>query len=53
VIWTPEELAAELSKVSGLDADGLAARVLDLALGEGYGEPRDDIAVVAIKLPAR
>jgi serine phosphatase RsbU (regulator of sigma subunit) len=52
VIWTPAELAAELSKVHDLDADGLAARVLDLALGDGHEEPRDDIAVVAIKLPA-
>jgi serine phosphatase RsbU (regulator of sigma subunit) len=51
VIWTPEELAAELSDDASLDADGLAARVLDLALGEGLAEPRDDIAVVVIKVP--
>jgi serine phosphatase RsbU (regulator of sigma subunit) len=50
-IWTPEDLAAELSASNGLDADAMAARVLDLALDGRTDEPRDDIAVLVIKVP--
>src|SRR5947207_8623136 len=51
-IWSAEELTAELNGASGLDADGIAERVVDLALGESRLEPRDDIAVLVIKVPA-
>jgi PAS domain S-box-containing protein len=50
-IWSPEDLSAELAATNGLDADGLAARILDLALGDGAAEPRDDIAVLVIRVP--
>jgi serine phosphatase RsbU (regulator of sigma subunit) len=50
-VWTPKGLAEELAPVSDLDADAIATRVLDLALGDGSLEPRDDIAVIVIKVP--
>ena len=42
----------DIRPATSADADAMAARILDLALGEGDAEPRDDIAVVAIKLPS-
>jgi PAS domain S-box-containing protein len=52
-IWTAEELGEELGRMAGLDADGIAAGVVDLALGQDAAEPRDDIAVLVVKVPDR
>ncbi|MFL5884393.1 MAG: SpoIIE family protein phosphatase [Thermoleophilaceae bacterium] len=50
-VWSPEELTHMLEGAAGLDADGIAAMVLDMALGDSDAEPRDDIAVLVIKVP--
>jgi hypothetical protein len=36
---------------TGLDADTIAERVMRAALSEAHGEPRDDIAILVLKVP--
>jgi PAS domain S-box-containing protein len=50
-IWTPEQLAAAVGPTAGLDADTIAEQVLRTALGAVDGEPRDDIAIIVMKVP--
>jgi serine phosphatase RsbU (regulator of sigma subunit) len=50
-IRTGDDLTASLASASGMDADAIAARLLDIALGDGDAEPRDDIAVLVVKVP--
>jgi PAS domain S-box-containing protein len=50
-IWTPEQLAAAVGSARGLDADTIAEQVLRTALGAVDGEPRDDIAIIVLKVP--
>jgi PAS domain S-box-containing protein len=50
-VWTPEELAEAVGSVHGLDADAIADRILQSALESTTGEPRDDIAIIVVKVP--
>ena len=50
-VWTPDELAATIGSTAGLDADAIAEQVLRKALGGVDGEPRDDIAIIVLKVP--
>jgi sigma-B regulation protein RsbU (phosphoserine phosphatase) len=51
-IWSAAELAAEVGPPAGLDADAIAERVMRAALSSVGGEPRDDIAILVLKVPA-
>jgi PAS domain S-box-containing protein len=44
-------LAAAVGPPSGLDADEIAERVMHAALSGVGGEPRDDIAILVLKVP--
>ena len=48
----PLELALTLDAGPGASADAVAQQLLDAALGDGTGEPRDDIAIVVIRVPS-
>jgi serine phosphatase RsbU (regulator of sigma subunit) len=48
----PADLAALLSRSAGLDPDSIAGRIEEAAVRTGEGEPRDDIAVVVVRLAA-
>jgi sigma-B regulation protein RsbU (phosphoserine phosphatase) len=50
-VWTAEELGAAIGSPSGLDADTIAERVMSAALSAAAGEPRDDIAILVLKVP--
>jgi PAS domain S-box-containing protein len=50
-IFTPEQLSAAVGSTTGLDADTIAEQVLRTALGAVDGEPRDDIAIIVLKVP--
>jgi PAS domain S-box-containing protein len=50
-IWSPTDLAAAVGSPAGLDADEIAERVMRTALSESGGEPRDDIAILVLKVP--
>jgi sigma-B regulation protein RsbU (phosphoserine phosphatase) len=52
-VWTPPELAAAVGPTAGLDADAIAERKLRAALDSTEGEPRDDIAIIVLKVPER
>jgi PAS domain S-box-containing protein len=49
--WTPQELALTLGSPAGLDADAIAERTMRAALSGVAGEPRDDIAILVLKVP--
>jgi PAS domain S-box-containing protein len=50
-IWTAAELVEAVGSPAGLDADTIAERVMRAALSEARGEPRDDIAILVLKVP--
>jgi serine phosphatase RsbU (regulator of sigma subunit) len=50
-IWTPEALGRTLGSPAGLDADQIAERTLTAALEGVGGDPRDDIAIMVLKVP--
>ncbi|MEU8121205.1 SpoIIE family protein phosphatase [Spirillospora sp. NPDC049024] len=50
-LFGEERLADLLSEVRALDADGITARVADRVLDFQDGVPRDDIALVTLKVP--
>ena len=50
-ILSGPELAAAVGPPAGLDADTIAERVLDAALSGTGAEPRDDIAILVLKVP--
>ena len=50
-IWTPEALGLALGSPAGLDADEIAERTLAAALEGLAGDPRDDIAIMVLKVP--
>jgi serine phosphatase RsbU (regulator of sigma subunit) len=51
-VLTTDELAAAVGPTAGLDADEIAERAVRAAVGEADGEPRDDIAVIVLKIPS-
>jgi serine phosphatase RsbU (regulator of sigma subunit) len=50
-IWSAAELAVEVGPPVGLDADAIAERVMSAALSATGEEPRDDIAILVLKVP--
>lgn len=52
-MWSAPELAAAVGSPAGLDADAIAQMMLETALSEAPGEPRDDIAILVLKVPDR
>ena len=50
-IITAEELAGAVGSPVGLDADTIAERVMQTALTTAGQEPRDDIAILVLKVP--
>jgi PAS domain S-box-containing protein len=50
-IWSAAELAEAVGPPSQLDADTIAERVMQAALSGARGEPRDDIAILVLKVP--
>jgi PAS domain S-box-containing protein len=50
-IWSADELVAAVGPAAGLDADTIAERVMQAALSGAGGEPRDDIAILVLKVP--
>ena len=55
LVREPEDLAAALGARPGESADAIAERLLRLAVtaGDGAAAPRDDIAILVIKVPER
>jgi PAS domain S-box-containing protein len=50
-IWTAQELATEVGSPAGVSASDLADRMMAAALEATPGEPRDDIAIIVLKVP--
>src|SRR3954468_20185975 len=50
-ITTASELAAAVGSPVGLDADSIAERVMQTALAGAGEQPRDDIAILVLKVP--
>jgi PAS domain S-box-containing protein len=50
-ILSSAELAASVGSPVGLDADTIAERVMRTALSAAGNEPRDDIAILVLKVP--
>jgi PAS domain S-box-containing protein len=50
-ITTASELASAIGSPAGLDADSIAERVMQTALASTGAEPRDDIAILVLKVP--
>ena len=50
-ILSAPELAATVGPPAGLDADAIAERVMRAALPSTGEEPRDDIAILVLKVP--
>jgi serine phosphatase RsbU (regulator of sigma subunit) len=50
-IWSASELVDAVGPPTGLDADTIAERVMQAALSGAGGEPRDDIAILVLKVP--
>jgi PAS domain S-box-containing protein len=50
-ITTAPDLAAAVGSPAGLDADSIAERVMQTALASAGAEPRDDIAILVLKVP--
>jgi serine phosphatase RsbU (regulator of sigma subunit) len=51
-VWTAPELAAAVGSPAGLHADDIADRMLNTVLDATAGEPRDDIAIIVLRVPA-
>jgi PAS domain S-box-containing protein len=52
-ITSARELAAAVGPPAGLDADAIAERVMQTTLASAGHEPRDDIAILVLKVPDR
>ncbi len=52
-ILDSDALAAAVGEPAGLDADEIAERVMQTALSGAGKEPRDDIAILVLKVPER
>jgi serine phosphatase RsbU (regulator of sigma subunit) len=50
-IWSAAELSDQVGSTDGLHADEIAERMLRSVLDGTPGEPRDDIAIVVLKVP--
>jgi serine phosphatase RsbU (regulator of sigma subunit) len=50
-VWTSKELAAAIGSPAGLRADEIADRMLAAVLDATTGEPRDDIAIIVLRVP--
>jgi PAS domain S-box-containing protein len=50
-VWTASGLAAAVGSPAGIGADEIADRMLAAALDATPGEPRDDIAIIVLKVP--
>jgi serine phosphatase RsbU (regulator of sigma subunit) len=50
-IWSADELVEAVGPAAGLDADAIAERVMQAALSGAGGQPRDDIAILVLKVP--
>jgi PAS domain S-box-containing protein len=50
-ITTAEQLMEAVGPPLGLDADAIAERIMRTALSTAGGEPRDDIAILVLKVP--
>jgi PAS domain S-box-containing protein len=50
-VWTAPELADAVGSTAGLQADDIADRMLDAVLDATPGEPRDDIAIIVLRVP--
>jgi PAS domain S-box-containing protein len=50
-MFGPERLASLLESCAGLDAAGIAERIESAVLGIQNGEPKDDIAIVVLRIP--
>jgi serine phosphatase RsbU (regulator of sigma subunit) len=50
-IWSADELVEAVGPAASLDADTIAERVMQAALSGAAGEPRDDIAILVLKVP--
>jgi serine phosphatase RsbU (regulator of sigma subunit)/PAS domain-containing protein len=50
-IWTAGELSDAVGPASGMRADEIADRMLTSVLDATAGEPRDDIAIIVLKVP--
>lgn len=50
-IWTASQLAQEVGSPTGLDADEIAERMMRAALSSTDEDPRDDIAILVLKVP--
>ena len=49
-MWTPEELEAVVATAAGATAQELVDRVADAALSGLTAPPRDDVAMLALRL---
>jgi serine phosphatase RsbU (regulator of sigma subunit) len=49
-VWTPEELEAVVAGAAGATAQALVDRVADAALSGLQAPPRDDVAMMALRL---
>jgi sigma-B regulation protein RsbU (phosphoserine phosphatase) len=47
----PDQLMAILASCTGLDAKSVAARIESAALEIQEGNPRDDIAILVVRIP--
>ena len=52
-VWTPEELGAVVADAAGATAQELVDRVADAALAGLDAPPRDDVAMLALRLELR
>jgi hypothetical protein len=52
-VWTGDELAEVVAGGAGCDAQALIDHVADAALSSLSGPPRDDIAMLALRLEPR
>jgi sigma-B regulation protein RsbU (phosphoserine phosphatase) len=50
-ILSARDLAAAIGSPAGLGADAIAERTMRAALSGARGEPRDDIAILVLKVP--
>jgi phosphoserine phosphatase RsbU/P len=50
-LWTAPELSAAVGSPVGQPAEAIADRLLTAVLDSTTGEPRDDIAIIVLKVP--
>jgi serine phosphatase RsbU (regulator of sigma subunit) len=50
-VWTAAELSDAVGPAAGMHADEIADRMLTSVLDATAGEPRDDIAIIVLKVP--